>query len=75
VLQHLNPGDCEDIHAVFLGQRGPLPARVRAFIDFLGKHIRLDDLDLEHAQNGEWRVRSARVPANPVIAMTGLVFP
>ncbi len=37
VLQHLNPGDCEDIHAVYLGQTGPLPTRVRAFIDFVGQ--------------------------------------
>ena len=60
VLQDFNPGDCEDIHAVFLGQGGPLPARVRAFIDFLGENIRLDDLDLERTRNDEWRVRSAR---------------
>lgn len=42
VLQHLNPGDCEDIHAVYLGQRGPLPARVRAFIKFLAEHARIE---------------------------------
>jgi DNA-binding transcriptional LysR family regulator len=60
VLQGLNPGDCEDVHAVFLGQGGPLPARVRAFIDFLGENIRLDNLDLERTRNGEWQVRSAR---------------
>lgn len=35
VLEELNPGDVEDIHAVFLGQGGHLPSRVRAFIDFL----------------------------------------
>jgi hypothetical protein len=60
VLQDLNPGDCEDVHAVFLGQGGPLPARVRAFIDFLGENIQLDNLDLERTRNGEWRVRSVR---------------
>jgi DNA-binding transcriptional LysR family regulator len=60
VLQDFNPGDCEDIHAVFLGQGGPLPARVRTFIDFLGDNIRLEDLDLARTRNGEWRVRSAR---------------
>jgi DNA-binding transcriptional LysR family regulator len=43
-----------------LGQGGPLPARVRAFIDFLGANIRLEDLDLARTRNGEWRVRSAR---------------
>lgn len=41
VLEHLNPGDTEDIHAVFVGQGGHLPARVRAFIDFLTAEIRL----------------------------------
>ena len=35
VLEDLNPGDAEDVHAVFLGQGGHLPARVRAFIDFM----------------------------------------
>jgi DNA-binding transcriptional LysR family regulator len=60
VLEDFNPGDCEDIHAVFLGQGGPLPARVRAFIDFLGENIRLDNLDLGRTRNGEWQVRSAR---------------
>ena len=46
VLEHLNPGDREDIHAVYLGRGGPLPARVRAFIDFLARHIRLRDASL-----------------------------
>jgi DNA-binding transcriptional LysR family regulator len=41
VLEHLNPGDREDIHAIYQGARGPLPARVRAFIDFLAEHIRI----------------------------------
>jgi DNA-binding transcriptional LysR family regulator len=43
VLEHLNPGDREDIHAVYQGGRGPLPARVRAFIDFLAEHLRVED--------------------------------
>lgn len=34
VLQPFNPGDREPVHAVFLG-RTPIPARVRAFVDFL----------------------------------------
>jgi DNA-binding transcriptional LysR family regulator len=59
VLQDFNPGDCEDIHAVFLGQGGPLPARVRTFIDFLGENIRLDDLDPARTRNGEWQAKSA----------------
>lgn len=55
VLEHLNPGDREDVHAVYLGQPGPLPARVRAFIDFLVKHIAVDDLALIPVGNG-WRL-------------------
>jgi DNA-binding transcriptional LysR family regulator len=41
VLEDRNPGDLEEIHAVFLGQGGWLPARVRAFLDFLVEHVRL----------------------------------
>lgn len=43
VLEHLNPGDTEDIHAVYIGQGGPLPARVRAFIDYLAETVRLPE--------------------------------
>ncbi len=35
VLEDFNPGDREEVHAVFLGQGGHLPSRVRAFLDFL----------------------------------------
>ena len=42
VLENFNPGDREDIHAVFLGRGGPLPARVRAFVDFLAERVRVD---------------------------------
>jgi DNA-binding transcriptional LysR family regulator len=42
VLEEFNPGDREDIHAVFLGGGGPLPARVRAFVDFLAEHVRIE---------------------------------
>ena len=41
VLEKLNPGDAEEIHAVFIGQGGHLPARVRAFIDYLAKTVKL----------------------------------
>jgi DNA-binding transcriptional LysR family regulator len=41
VLQHLNPGDTEAIHAVFIGQGGHLPARTRAFIDYLAEHVQI----------------------------------
>ncbi|AXK82476.1 LysR family transcriptional regulator [Pseudolabrys taiwanensis] len=57
VLEDFNPGDREDIHAVYLGQRGPLPARVRAFIDFLSENIQADDPAIERTATGTWRVR------------------
>ena len=44
VLEAFNPGDVLQAHAVFLGQGGRLPARVRAFIDFLAANIRLPSL-------------------------------
>lgn len=42
VLEDFNPGDVEEVHAVFLGQGGPLPTRVRAFLDFLVETVRID---------------------------------
>ncbi|MCD9086936.1 LysR family transcriptional regulator [Stenotrophomonas sp. SY1] len=39
VLGDWNPGDIEDIHAVFVGQGGHLPQRVRAFLDFLAENV------------------------------------
>lgn len=41
VLEPFNPGDLEEIHAVFLGHGGYLPARVRALLDFLVEHVRI----------------------------------
>ncbi|MBZ6075541.1 LysR family transcriptional regulator [Microvirga puerhi] len=41
MLEAFNPGDSEDIHAVFVGQGGRLPARVRAFIDYLAETVKL----------------------------------
>jgi DNA-binding transcriptional LysR family regulator len=41
VLEAFNPGDTEAVHAVFLGQGGQLPARVRAFLDFLVGAVRM----------------------------------
>jgi DNA-binding transcriptional LysR family regulator len=55
VLEDYNPGDREDIHAVYLGQGGPLPARVRAFIDFLAERIQLGDPILKRSR-GQWRI-------------------
>lgn len=41
VLEASNPGDVEEIHAVYVGQGGHLPLRVRAFLDFLVDHVRI----------------------------------
>jgi len=41
VLDAFNPGDIEPIHAVFVGHGGRLPARVRAFLDYLVERVRL----------------------------------
>ena len=40
VLEAFNPGDVLEVHVVFLGPGGQLPARVRAFIDFLVENMR-----------------------------------
>jgi DNA-binding transcriptional LysR family regulator len=40
VLEDLNPGDEEPLHAIYVGQGGHLPARVRAFLDFLAANVR-----------------------------------
>lgn len=41
VLEDRNPGDLEEVHAVYLGQGGHLPSRVRAFLDFLVEKARV----------------------------------
>jgi DNA-binding transcriptional LysR family regulator len=41
VLEDFNPGDTEPLHAIYVGQGGHLPARVRAFLDFLAANVRL----------------------------------
>ncbi|MCE4061251.1 LysR family transcriptional regulator [Pandoraea sputorum] len=41
VLEDYNPGDLEPVHAVYVGQGGHLPARVRAFLDFLVENVHL----------------------------------
>ena len=40
VLEKYNPRDIETMHAVFVGQGGHLPARVRAFLDYLTQHVK-----------------------------------
>ncbi|AHG18657.1 LysR family transcriptional regulator [Chania multitudinisentens RB-25] len=39
VLEHCNPGDIEEIHAVYVGQGGYMPLRVRAFLDFFAERV------------------------------------
>ncbi|MGJ7542035.1 LysR family transcriptional regulator [Variovorax sp. LT1R16] len=39
VLEDFNPGDVEEVHAVFVGQGGYLPLRVRSFLDFLAERV------------------------------------
>ncbi|TSE07618.1 LysR family transcriptional regulator [Mesorhizobium intechi] len=41
LLEDFNPGDEEATHAVYVGQGRHLPARVRAFLDFLAETARL----------------------------------
>ncbi len=41
LLEKFNFGATEEIHAVFLGQGGYMPSRVRAFLDFMVENIRL----------------------------------
>ncbi|RWL91946.1 MAG: LysR family transcriptional regulator [Mesorhizobium sp.] len=41
LLEEFNPGDEEPTHAVYVGQGKYLPARVRAFLDFLAETVRL----------------------------------
>lgn len=41
VLEDMNPGDKEAFHAVYLGQGGPLPSRVRALLDYLAERGRI----------------------------------
>ncbi len=41
VLEDCNPGDIEEFHAVYIGRGGPVPARIRALLDFLAATVRL----------------------------------
>lgn len=40
VLEACNPGDIQTVHAVFVGPGRHLPARARAFLDYLVEKIR-----------------------------------
>lgn len=41
VMEDQNPGDREAFHALYIGQGGPLPARVRVLLDFLAEKGRV----------------------------------
>ena len=43
VLEAFNPGDVEEVHAVFLGHGGYLPPRVRALLDFLVERVQFEE--------------------------------
>ncbi|MCW7549582.1 LysR family transcriptional regulator [Photorhabdus sp. APURE] len=43
VLENYNPGDQEEIYAVFVGTDRQLPSRVRVFLDYLTEHIHIGD--------------------------------
>ena len=42
LLEDINPGDIAPITAIFAGQSGYVPARVRALLDYLVENVRLD---------------------------------
>jgi DNA-binding transcriptional LysR family regulator len=43
VLEEFNPGDIDELHAVYLGQGELLPFRVRVFLGFLAERIKISD--------------------------------
>jgi DNA-binding transcriptional LysR family regulator len=43
VLEEFNPGDIDELHAVYLGQRGLLPIRIRVFLEFLAQQIKIGE--------------------------------
>lgn len=43
VLEAFNPGDTDKLHAIYFGQGALLPARIRVFLDFLAKWIKIGD--------------------------------
>jgi DNA-binding transcriptional LysR family regulator len=49
VLEAYNPGDVEELHAVYVGHGGQLPSRVRALIDFLVEAVDLRRADRRDA--------------------------
>jgi len=43
VLEEYNPGDLDELHAIYLGQGGLLPIRIRVFLEFLAERIKISD--------------------------------
>ena len=43
VLEEFNPGDIDELHAVYLGQGGLLPIRIRVLLEFLAERIKIGD--------------------------------
>jgi len=43
VLEQFNPGDIDELHAVYLGQGGLLPIRIRVFLEFLAQQIKIGE--------------------------------
>jgi DNA-binding transcriptional LysR family regulator len=58
VLEDYNPGDMEEVHAVFWGHGGHLPARVRAFLDFLTERVHFPHMSRTHLKKCARKARS-----------------
>jgi DNA-binding transcriptional LysR family regulator len=43
VLEDFNPGDVDELHAVYLGPSGLLPIRMRVFLEFLAARIKIGE--------------------------------
>ena len=43
LLEKFNPGDIDELHAVYLWQGGLLPIRIRVFLEFLAQHIKIGE--------------------------------
>jgi hypothetical protein len=43
LLEKFNAGDIDELHAVYLGQGGLLPIRIRVFLGFLAQHIKIGE--------------------------------
>src|SRR5271156_4747314 len=43
VLEEVNPGGIDELHAVYLGQGALLPIRIRVFLEFLAQQIKIGE--------------------------------